>query len=190
MPDIDIDFLDRSKILEIFEHRVAMRDNKGTPVKHNTGIYFQKIPHNPFTKLSTIRYEAAEERGYFKIDLLNVSIYDGIRDEEHLNDLLSKEPIWELLEHKEIVEQLFHINGHFNIVKILKPKNVEQLAAVLAIIRPAKRHLLEKDWNKILEEVWTVPEEDLYFFKKSHAIAYAVAITVQLNLLCEKLTSV
>jgi hypothetical protein len=39
----------------------------------------------------------------------------------------------------------------------------------------------------VMSEVWTKPETDDYFFKKSHATAYAVAIVVQMNLICEQL---
>ena len=185
MPDVDIDFYDRNKVLELVPHHVAMRTQKDDQVKHNTGIYFTDIPHNPFTNLSTIDYETAEERGYFKIDFLNVSMYEGINDEGHLVELLTREPNWDLLNYSEIVDQLFHINGHFDIVTKLKPKSIEQLAAVLAIIRPAKRHLADSDWSTINAEVWNKPEEG-YFFKKSHAVAYAHAIVVQLNALCER----
>jgi hypothetical protein len=189
MPDIDIDFFDRSKALDVLEHRVAMRDNKGTKVKHNTGVYFQEIPHDPFTNLATIDYETAEDRGYFKIDLLNVSLYDGVRDEAHLSRLLEQEPLWDLLEHREIVERLFHIADHYTLVRRLKPTSIEQLAAVLAIIRPAKRYLEYSSWDEILPEVWIKPTTgDLYFFKKSHAVAYACAIVVQLNLICEQVS--
>jgi hypothetical protein len=188
MPDIDIDFFDRSKALNILEHHVAMRDQKGQSVKHNTGVYFQQIPHNPFANIATIDYKTAEDRGYFKIDFLNVSMYEGVRDETHLKQLLDQEPIWNLLEHDEVVTQLFHISEHHLILKKLKPSSIEELAAVLAIIRPAKRHLLDRGWDVILREVWERPVDDLYFFKRSHAIAYAAAIVVQLNLICEKLT--
>lgn len=186
MPDIDIDFFDRTKVLELFDHRISTRQQKGELVKHNTGIYFQEIPHNPFNKFSTIDYETAEKRGYFKIDFLNVNIYEGIKNEEHLTSLLEKEPSWALLEHREIVDQLFHINGHYDVINKLKPKSIEQLAAVLAIIRPGKRHLLSCDWNTIMNEVWETPDNDQYFFKKSHSIAYACAIVIQLNALCEQ----
>jgi DNA polymerase III alpha subunit len=188
MPDIDIDFFDRTKALDILEHHIAMRVQKDQPVKHNTGIYFQSIPHNPFTNLATIDYKAAEDRGYFKVDFLNVSMYEGVRDETHLKQLLDQEPLWHLLEHEEVVTQLFHISEHHNILKKLKPTSIEELAAVLAIIRPAKRYLLDKGWDVIRQEVWERPVDDLYFFKRSHAIAYAAAIVVQLNLICERLT--
>jgi DNA polymerase III alpha subunit len=115
-------------------------------------------------------------------------MYEGVRDETHLKQLLDQEPLWHLLEHEEVVTQLFHISEHHNILKKLKPTSIEELAAVLAIIRPAKRYLLDKGWDGIRQEVWERPVDDLYFFKRSHAIAYAAAIVVQLNLICERLT--
>ena len=69
----------------------------------------------------------------------------------------------------------------------MKPQSIEELAEVLAVIRPAKRHLLNESKETISnEEVWKKPEDDSYFFKKAHAIAYAVSIVVQLNLFCEQ----
>ena len=118
-----------------------------------------------------------------KIDLLNVNLYEGIKTEQELVELMLEEPDWDMLRDKTIVDQLFHINGHFDIVSKLEPKNIEQLASVLAIIRPAKRHLMHKYWSEILKEVWLKPTDDSYFFKKSHAVAYAQAIVVQMNLI-------
>ena len=186
MPDIDIDFADRSIVLSTLKHRVAKLD---TGKKHNTGIYATEIPHNPIDNISTIEHKAAEERGYFKLDFLNVSIYKDVRDEAHLEELMNKEPLWELLEHQEFVDQVFHLSGHSELLKKLKPTNVEQLAAALAIIRPAKRHLADETWTTILKEVWTKPEDGAYYFKKAHAVSYAVAVVVHMNLLVEQLNS-
>jgi hypothetical protein len=186
MPDIDIDFADRSIVLDKIKHRVAKLD---TEKKHNTGVYVTEIPHNPVDMLSTIDYEKAEDRGYFKLDFLNVSLYKDIKDEEHLLRLMKKEPMWELLQHEEFTDQLFHLNGHGTVVKKLCPTSVEQLASVLAIIRPAKRHLVNKTWNEIEKQVWVKPSDGSYYFKKAHAIAYAHAIVVQMNLLCEGVTN-
>lgn len=186
MPDIDIDFPDRELILSKLQHRVARLD---TGKKHNTGVYVTEVPHNPVDNLSTIDYKAAEERGYFKLDFLNVSIYKTIRDEAHLVELMNKEPLWELLHHEEFVDQLFHLNSHGSILKQTCPTSVEQLAAVLAMIRPAKRYLIGKSWTEIMKEVWTKPENDEYYFKKAHAISYAMAVVVHMNLLCENINS-
>jgi hypothetical protein len=43
--------------------------------------------------------------------------------------------------------------------------------------------LMYKDWQTILKEVWIKPADESYYFKKSHAVAYAQAIVVQMNLL-------
>ena len=94
-----------------------------------------------------------------------------------------QEPNWDMLKDQTIVDELFHLNGHFSIVSKLQPKTIEQLAAVLAIIRPAKRYLVNAPWDDILKEVWIRPADGSYFFKKSHAVAYAQAIVVQMNLI-------
>lgn len=188
MPDIDIDFVDREKALELFKNIRASRLDEGKLVKHNTGVYLHAVPVNAETNLCAVPYNEAEELGYFKVDFLNVSIYKGIRDESHLIQLKESEPLWDLLEQDDFVQMLFHVNGHGSILKTMKPTSIEQLAAVLAMIRPAKRHLIGKTWEEVMKEVWVKPTNDEYFFKKSHATAYAVAVVVQMNLICEQIS--
>jgi DNA polymerase III alpha subunit len=189
MPDIDIDFADRTRALTLFEHVKASRLEDGKLVPHNTGVYFHTVPVNAKTNLSAIPYEAADLAGYFKIDFLNVSLYKDVKDEAHLIQLMNTEPLWDLLEQDDFVNLLFHVNGHGSILRKVKPTTVEQLAAVLAMIRPAKRYLIGKDWALVEAEIWTKPKhEKEYYFKKAHAVAYAVAITVQMNLICEQIS--
>jgi len=188
MPDIDIDFIDRDEALKHFKHIRAKRVEDGKSVKHNTGVYMHEVPFDPENNLCSIPYEDAEEQGLFKIDFLNVTLYKGIRNEEHLNRLMETEPLWDLLEQDDFTNLLFHVNGHGQILRKLKPTSIPQLAAVLAMIRPAKRHLIDQTWPDIMTEVWKKPEGDEYFFKKSHATAYAVAVIVQMNLICEQLS--
>jgi hypothetical protein len=185
MPDIDIDFLDRDQSLKLFKHIGASRYDDNKLVKHNTGVYLHDVPVNAVTGLCAVPYETAEDRGYFKIDFLNVSIYKGVRDEAHLIQLMETEPLWDLLEQDDFSNLLFHVNGHGGLLQQMKPTSVEQLAAVLAMIRPAKRYLIGKPWTTVMTEVWTKPANGDYFFKKSHATAYAVAVVVQMNLICE-----
>jgi DNA polymerase III alpha subunit len=190
MPDIDIDFADRTKVLENFKHVVAgIEDSNGLFKKHNTGIYCTSVPYNPLTGISTLDYKAAEGRGYFKIDFLNVNVYEGVKDRTHLLKLMETEPLWDLLEQDEFSNLLFHVNGHGHVLRTMKPKNIEQLAACLAIIRPAKKYLLGKSWTEVMQSVWTKPTTDDYYFKKAHAIAYAHVIVIQMNLICEQLAS-
>ena len=188
MPDIDIDFLDREQALTLFKHVRASRMDENKLVKHNTGVYLHQVPVNAVENLCAIPYDVAEAERYFKIDFLNVGIYKGVRDEEHLIQLMETEPLWDLLQDEEFIQNLFHVNGHGSILRQSKPKSIEQLAAVLAMIRPAKRYLIGKDWTTIMTEVWMKPENDEYFFKKSHATAYAVAVVVQMNLICEQIS--
>jgi hypothetical protein len=135
-----------------------------------------------------VPYEQAEEQEFFKIDFLNVGLYNGVRNEEHLLQLMETEPLWDLLLQDEFNNLLFHVNGHGSILREMQPTSIEQLAAVLAMIRPAKRHLIGKDWSVVMKEVWTKPETNDYYFKKSHATAYAVAIVVQMDLICESIS--
>lgn len=188
MPDIDIDFVNRDDALALFKYAEASRDNNGKLVKHNTGVYLHEVPVNAKTGLCAIPYNEAEKNGYFKIDFLNVGIYKGVQNEEHLVRLMTQEPIWDLLLEDDFTEKLFHVNGHGSILREMKPQSVEQLAAVLAVIRPAKRHLIGKDWKTVAADVWAKPDGNEYYFKKSHAIAYATAIVVQMNLICEELS--
>lgn len=183
--DIDIDTANRDKLLKMIKGTPAMIARDKKQVKHNTGVYFHDIPSNPFNGLSTIDHKEAESMGYFKIDILNVGLYKDIKSKKQLIDLLNNEPMWELLEHQEVVEKCFHIHKHFNIIKQMKPQSVEQLAAVLAVIRPAKRHLIGKSWDVINKDVWVKPTNNEYFFKKAHAHAYAMAIVLQLNMLAK-----
>lgn len=187
--DIDIDTPDRKRILELFPHTAAVIKRDSKTLKHNTGVYFHDMPSDPFTGMATIDHKQAEDQGFFKIDVLNVGLYKDIKDPEHLDQLMDMPVQWELLEHDEITDNLFHVNGHGDILRTLQPRSIEQLAAVLAIIRPAKRNLLNSDWNTIMNNVWIKPENDQYYFKKSHAIAYAQAVAVQLNLLVESLAN-
>ena len=182
--DVDIDMADRDKFLNLVDHISASIKREDAFEKHNTGVYFQPIPSFPLEEFSTIDHKEAEEMGYFKVDFLNNSVYSEIESEAHLDRLLAQEPMWELFEHKEVVEKLFHIGNHFDIIKQHPPKTVEQLAMILAMIRPGKRYLVGNSWEIIEKEVWE--KTDDYFFKRSHAIGYAMVILVQLNLLVDK----
>lgn len=186
--DIDIDFLDRVEALKLFNTTPASRIENNQLARHNTGVYLHEVPVDAVTGLCQIPYNCAEDEGYFKIDFLNVGLYKGVNSEEHLIELSNKEPLWDLLDQDDFCNLLFHVNSHGSILRTTKPRTIPQLAAVLAMIRPAKRHLIGKSWTEIGMEVWTKPANNDYYFKKSHAHAYAVAIVVQMNLICEQLS--
>jgi DNA polymerase III alpha subunit len=101
---------------------------------------------------------------------------------------MNQEPLWELLEDNNFTDLLFHLNGYGHLLRQMKPCSVEELAMFLGLIRPAKRHLLGKTWIEIGTEIWTKPTNGEYYFKKSHAVAYATAIVIQMNLICEQVS--
>lgn len=183
--DIDIDFADRTSALEGLLHVPAsLINHRGQKQRHASGVYFQDVPVDPLTGLCAYDYEQAQDLGYFKIDFLNNTLYEGVRDEDHLIELLDREPDWSLLEHAEIVDMLAHIRDNFGVVNAVKPKSIEDLAVVLALMRPGKRHLMSRPRADIDAEIW-LPGSDGFTFKRAHALAYAASIVVQLNMICE-----
>jgi hypothetical protein len=187
--DVDIDVFGRDKILQGIECIAARIDREGGKVeRHPTGVYFQNIPRDPTTNISTLDHRVANEFGYFKIDFLNVNMYEGVRNEEHLLQLLDAEPPWDFFEYQEITDQLFHLKGYSHLLQRYKPRSVEDIAMILAIIRPGKAQLQSAGWDKIRKEVWLKNTEGVYDFKRQHAIAYSLAIIVNLNLLLEKMS--
>jgi hypothetical protein len=183
--DIDIDFGDREKILQLINHIPAAMRNVNPIRKHNTGIYVTDIPYDAINDIANLDYVEAEERGYLKLDFLNVHVYDKVKSEEHLLELM-KEPNWERLKEKEFVEKLIHLSNHYNnLCKMPEPiDSIPRLAMFLACIRPAKKHLIGQSWKVINDSVWD-KTEDGYSFKKSHSIAYSMLVVVHMNLLEE-----
>lgn len=183
--DIDIDFADRDQILRLIDVTAASMINDGKLSKHKTGVFPTQIPVDPFTGYASLDYEAAEERGYVKLDFLNVNLYKQVRDELHLVELM-REPDWTKLYDQSICTQLIHVNNHYDtLLKMPEPVDtIPRLAMFLAVIRPAKRHLIGKTWKEVSATIWDKVDGE-YSFKKSHAIAYANLVVVNLNLLCE-----
>jgi hypothetical protein len=188
--DIDIDFADRSSILAHIKHiPAAMRKVK--PIrKHATGVYVTDIPYDAVNDIANIDYSEAEDRGYIKLDLLNVHVYSNVRDEMHLVQLMS-EPNWDRLKEKAFVEKLIHLGNHYNtLCRMPEPVNtIPRLAMFLAVIRPAKKHLIGLPWKEVAKTVWD-RGDDGYAFKKSHGCAYAHLVGVHMNLLCEQEQSI
>lgn len=183
--DIDIDFGDREKILSLIEHIPASM-RKVSPIrKHATGVYVTELPYDPVNDMAAIDYAEAEDRGYLKLDFLNVHVYNQVRDETHLVELM-REPDWSHLKNKDFVAKLIHLNNQYSTIRSM-PEPIDsltRLAMFLAIIRPGKKHLIGKSWREIARTVWD-KDSTGYTFKKSHAIAYAQLVAVHMNLLEE-----
>ena len=183
--DVDIDFANREKILQIVRHVPATIDNLKGRSRHNTGIYVTEIPVDPLTGQSALDYQTAEARGYIKLDFLNVGIYNQVRTEEHLIELMQRDPPWHRLYDKLFCEHIIHIGNHYDtLIKMPEPVNsIPRLAMFLAVIRPAKRYLIGKSWAEVAETIWEKPADGEYYFKKSHSVSYAHLCLVHMSLL-------
>jgi hypothetical protein len=183
--DIDIDLGDRDKVLSLIKHIPASMRNVNPIRKHPTGVYITEIPYDPVNNMSSLHYEEAEQRGYFKLDLLNVHVYNQVKNETHLIELM-RDPVWDNLKNKEFVEKLIHLGNQYDSLKKMPEavNSIPRLAMFLAVIRPAKRHLIGKTWKEINQSVWD-KDHTGYSFKKSHAVAYAQLVVIHMNLLEE-----
>ena len=183
--DIDIDVANREKALSFLQHTAATIVREKETVKHNSGVYFTDIPVDPLTDRASLDYRDAEERGYIKLDVLNVALYQQIKTEEHLQQLMTTEPEWDRLYDQDFFTKLIHVGNHFNtLIQMPEAVNtIPRMAMFLAVIRPGKRHLIGKTWKEVGATVWEKPIDDAYFFKKAHAVSYAHLVVVNMNLL-------
>lgn len=183
--DIDIDFPPGFDPLSVLDATRASMVKDGKLSKHPAGVYLQNIPVDPITGLSAIPHKRAEELGYFKIDFLTLTALEHFESKDEIRALLKIPPDWSLLEDPDVVSKLFQIRGQFDLVHKVKPRSIQELADVIALIRPGKRFLVPaylKDRNGVRKQLYTKPDNDRPYYKKSHAVAYALTIVLQLHL--------
>jgi len=183
-PDIDIDFADRNQILQLIQYTAARQITQGEVRRHNSGVYVTDIPWDPVNQCAAIDYHAAEQRGYFKLDLLNMSVYQGIRDTVHYDQLLATTPPWARLQDPAFVQRVVHIGNHYDLLQRMPEPvdSIPRMSMFLSLIRPGKRHLVGRSWQDIAATVWD-SAADGYSFKKAHAVSYAVLVTLHMNLI-------
>ena len=186
--DIDIDFSDRSQALSLLDHTPASINRDDKWIAHNTGVYVTDVPVDPFTGRASLDYEVAEERGYIKLDFLNVSLYTQIKNDAYLTELIDQEPEWDRLYDPEFCSKLIHIGNHYKtLIKMPEAVNsIPRMAMFLSVIRPAKRHLIGLPWAEVARTVWEKSSDGSYGFKKSHGVAYSHLVCVHMNLLTEQ----
>jgi len=190
--DIDIDTKGNFIPEDIFSKciRASMVQN-GKLLKHQAGVYFQNAPIDKITGLCAIPYDKAEDYGLIKIDFLHLpSVLDYFESKEEIRTLMHIEPDWKLLRKKSIVDILFHIRNHFDIISAIKPTSVEELSDCIALKIPSKRPLLKKylqNRNNVLKVLYREPSDGSYYFKKGHSLAYAYNVILQLHLVKGKI---
>lgn len=183
--DIDIDTTSDFIPQTIFPNSVyASRVMNDELLKHPVGVHFQNIPIDPVTKLSAIPFNHISEYGYFKIDMLHVSVLDSFSSKKDIKTLLKKEPNWDILLDSSQTHKLFQLNKHYELLKKVRPKTIMELADCIALIRPGKMILLNKYIsNKAFIRPILYQKQSSSDYKKSHAVAYAHIVVLQLHLI-------
>ena len=182
--DIDIDLADRDQLLALIQATPARQTHQGQVRRHNSGVYATDIPYDPVNACAAIDYETAEQLGYFKIDLLNMSVYQLIRDPIHYQQMLAQEPPWSRLwTDPNWARQLVHIGNYTELLETMRPDSIPRMAAFISIIRPGKAHLQGRPWDQVFASVWDGDTSLGFVFKQSHAISYAALVALHMNLL-------
>lgn len=183
--DIDIDVPPSFQPEALFPWTRAAVVRDGRYTSHPCGVYPQSIAIDPITGLAALPYDAAEEMGYFKIDFLHLNVYSHFKTRSEIDELLTKEPDWTLLQLPSNHPKLFQLANHGELLLDVKPQTIEELADVMALIRPGKRQLLglyKKARDMGRRALWA-RDEGGYSFKKSHALSYAYVLVLQLHLI-------
>jgi DNA polymerase III alpha subunit len=185
--DIDLDFRPSFTPTDIFKQAIpASMIKKDELVKHPCGYYLQSMPVDELSDLAAIPYADAEDLGYFKIDFLHLSLLDSFSSKEEMRVLMKVMPDWSLLQDAIHVDKLFQLGKHHTLLQQIRPTSVVALADCAALIRPNKRQFLR---DYIRDPINTRPllyrqsVDDKSSFKRSHAIAYALTIVIQLHLI-------
>jgi hypothetical protein len=146
--DIDIDLANRDQLLALIQATPARQTYQEQVRRHNSGVYVTGIPYDPVKACAAIDYETAEQLGYFKIDLLNMSVYQLIRDQAHYDQMLAVEPPWSRLwKDPDWAKQLVHIGNYTELLETMRPDSIPRMAAFISIIRPGKAHLQGRPWD-------------------------------------------
>lgn len=182
--DIDIDFADRDLMLKLIRHTPARQVVQGQVRRHNSGVYVTDIPYDPVNECAALEYEQAEDRGYFKIDFLNMNVYKLIKSPSHYQEMLAAAPPWDQLwQDTNWSKQLVHVGNYTELLKNMRPATIPQMAAFISIIRPGKSHLQNQPWMDVFATVWDGNDSQGYTFKKSHSLSYAMLVVLHMNLL-------
>ena len=182
--DIDIDLANRDQLLALIQATPAKQFYQGQVRHHNSGVYVTDIPVDPVNKCAALDYKKAEDLGYFKIDLLNMSVYQLIKNPEHYEKMLVAGPPWERLwTDRAWAHQIVHVGTYKTLLENMRPDTIPRMAAFISIIRPGKAHLQNRPWAEVFASVWDGDDSRGFVFKKSHAISYAALVALHMNLL-------
>ena len=183
LPDIDVEVMHREEVVKLFPTAVpASQIANNRLVRHISGLYFQDIPRNPLNGCAAFPKHEAEDFGFYSVDLLSCpNPYDGIETMDELRMLLEAPIDWDWFLDTKFVSTLFHFNGTVNddltmaeVVSWYQPHSIADLAVLIAVKLPAKKHLIGEDFEVVKDNIWIKEKDRGRQFKKSHSVAYAL----------------
>lgn len=183
--DVDIDL--PSDYKPSLTQAMVYNEKTQSITPHPSGYYFEDVPVDPVTGVCAFDYKWGEERGFMKVDLLTNRVYDSFKTKQDVLDAIVEENIdWTMFDRREVVERLPHLGKHFDIVSRVRPRSVQDLADILALIRPAKIGMLDsylQNKTRVRRNLYLRPTDETAYFKKSHAISYALMIVAYLTVI-------
>ena len=186
--DVDIDIgttIDRSK----YGIRSFVYNEKTKKISpHPSAVYLEDVPIDMVTGFSALDYKYGDRAGFYKVDLLNNKSYVMFKSKAEVLEYMNKPVDWKNFTREDLVKKLPHIGNHFDVVQMIMPESIHDLADILALIRPGKSHLLDyymEDKLSTRINLYRAPVNEQNYFKKAHAISYAVMIATVMNKLVE-----
>jgi len=182
--DVDLDVKSGTEKAKYGTRGMVYNTDNEKILPHPSAYYIENVPVDGLTGNAAFDYEYGDEVGYLKVDLLTNTSYDGFLTKEEVIHAMESSPDWSLLEDEEFVNSLPHLNGHFSIVSKIRPRSIQELADVLALIRPGKVHLIDqyiKNPSRTRVNLYKRASGDKVYFKRSHAISYACMIVCVMN---------
>lgn len=183
--DIDIDVKSSTEKERYGIRAMVYNGDQKKILPHPAGYYLEHVPIDPYTGCASFDYKYGSELGFMKVDLLTNTVYDGYSSKEEVLSAIDLDNVnWDAFSQESIVEQLPHISKHFDMVSRVEPQSVEDLADILALIRPGKIEYFEKylkDKETVRKTLYKRAKGGKNYFKKSHAISYALMVLVALN---------
>lgn len=181
--DVDVDVASNTDRSSIGTRAIVYNEDTKRVLPHPSGVYLETVPIDNLTGNAAFDYKDGDAVGFYKVDILTNTVYDSFSSKEDLLLSAEKEPDWSLLQKPSVVDKLPHLSKHVEFVSEMKPTSVMELADCLALIRPGKIHLIDdyrEDKERTRKRLYARPKHGVYF-KKSHAVSYAVMIVAVLN---------
>lgn len=183
--DIDIDVKNASDHDGLGTRAMIYNETLEKVMPHPSGIYLEKVPVDAETGLCAFDYDYGNDTGFAKLDILTNSAYHIFKNKEDLLKHVEMTPDWEHFTEAKYYERLPHISKYGELINLVEPESVEEVADIIALIRPSKmKYLNDYLKHKKLARrnyLYSRPSDGGMYFKRAHAISYAVMIVAIFN---------